>query len=145
MNSVGFRKAAIFLATLPTAEQNKLLANFSNTVSEKVKLLIEQVQNFNCNNPETLHSLLDDNEVQPNLDSKISMNAYYELSKSLSDDWLARVLVANSIENTNFVFSLMDSSHVIRLRNEMKKVPDLPVKLKEAILIEAANLDTSKQ
>ena len=139
MTSSGQRKAALYLASLPSEDQHKLLAALPIDVSRELKPLIAQIVANGWNDEEIIGKVLADEIRGLTAHSSLSVDVIIALATALPDDWTARLFVANSAVDPKFLLALLDNPHAKRVQFAVAMVPRLPEKLKEALLSEAAD------
>lgn len=137
--TLGQRKAALYLASLPNDEQHKLLAALPSDAARNIKPLITQIVSNGWNDDEIIGKVLADEIRGLTTKSSLSVEVIIALASALPDDWTARLFVANSAVDSKFLVALLDNPHAKRVQLEVAKVPRLPEKLKEALLSEAAD------
>lgn len=139
MTTTGQRKAALYLASLPHDEQQKLLAALPTEAARGIKPLIAQIVQNGWNDDEIISKVLADEIRGLTAHSSLSVDVIIALASALPDDWTARLFVANSAVDPKFLLALLDHQHAKRVQFGVSMVPRLPEKLKEALLAEAAD------
>ena len=139
MTTPGQRKAALYLASLPHDEQQKLLAALPTEAARSIKPLIAQILQNGWNDDEAINKVLADEIRGLTAHSSLSVDVIIALAGALPDDWTARLFVANSAVDPKFLLALLGHQHAKRVQFSVSMVPRLPEKLKEALLAEAAD------
>jgi hypothetical protein len=137
MMNAGARKAALYLASLTSSEQSRLLAALPSGFAAELKPLIAQIVANGWNDPVLIQQALAEEIRGLTQQSSLSVDVILALANSLPDDWTARLFVANSAIDTKFLTSLLETPHAKRVKAEMISVQRLPEQLKAALLAEA--------
>jgi hypothetical protein len=76
--------------------------------------------------------------------SSLSIEHFLTLTKVLPPDWIARLFAASAAIDKKFLLSLLDLPVAKKVRSHLDEVREMPSRLREALLIEAAELAAAK-
>lgn len=138
MTGVGLRKAALYLASLDARDRRKLVDALPAEARAALRPLIAQVIANGWNCQELVGRALAEEIRGLTSQTSLSVDSLLALAKDLPADWTARVLAANSATDARFLVGLLDTTAAARVRAELDQVPQLPERLREALLAEAA-------
>ena len=139
MNSNGLRKAALYMSTIPQDAQRDLLAALPAESQRALKPLIAHVVAQGWNLDELIGRALAEEIRGLTAESSLSIDALLALPRALPADWVARVFASNAAMDTGFLLALLDAPMARRVREQLDQVPRLPARLREAIMVEAAD------
>lgn len=143
MNAIGLRKTALYLASLDERERKALTTELPvSTVRALQPLVAELVQRGWCD-PELVGRVLAEDLRGLTVHSTLPVEALSKLANRLPASWIARIFAANPAIDTHFLVALLDAPVSRQVRDELKRMPKLPEKLREAILAEAGDLAAS--
>lgn len=140
MNLVGLRKAALYLASLDERERRKLMAEFPAESTRALQPLVNEIVRRGWCDPELVGRALAEEMQGLTAQSALPVEALSQLAQKLPAGWIARIFAANPAIDTHFLVALLDAPMSLQVREELKRVPKLPEKLREAILAEAGEL-----
>jgi hypothetical protein len=139
VSSAGQRKAALYLSTLAAPDQRALLTALPAASARSLRPMIAQVVANGWNDPELVAEVLGEELRGLTARTAMSVETLLEVSRALPADWTARVFAANSALDSRFLVALLDGTQAKRVEQEMRAVPNLPPKLREALLDEAGS------
>ena len=139
MTTVGQRKTALYLASLAPIEQRALLAALPAEQVRAIRPLIEQVVAKSWHHGEVAGRALASEIRGLTAGSSLSIDDFLALTKVLPADWTARLFAASAAIDMKFLLSLLDLPVAKRVRAHLGEVQRMPVRLKEALLAEAAD------
>ena len=140
MSTLGQRKAALYLASLASAEQRALLAALPADQARAIKSLIEHVVARGWHHNEIATRALASEIRGLTAGSSLSVEDFLALTKVLPADWTARLFAASAAIDTKFLLSLLDLPVARRVRGHLGEVARMPERLRDALLAEAAEL-----
>jgi hypothetical protein len=139
MNELGLRKVALFLASLAPQEQHALIDALPPEAARAVRPLMAHVIAQGWHAPELVGRALAEEMRGLTTQSALSVDALLALSKVLPPDWTARVFAANPALDAKFLLALVDAPVAQRVQEQLERVPRLPERLREAVLLEAGD------
>jgi hypothetical protein len=137
VSSAGQRKAALYLSTLAVTDQRALLAALPAESARVLRPMIAQVVANGWNDAGLVAEVLAEELRGLTARTAMSVETLLDVSRALPADWTARVFTANSALDSRFLRALLDGAQARRVEGEMRDVPSLPPKLREALLDEA--------
>lgn len=140
MSAVGLRKVALYLATLDERERKALTAGLPTTALQGLQPLISEVIQRGWRDPELVGRALAGDMQGLTAQSTLPVETLAKLAQRLPADWIARIFAANPAIDTHFLVAMLDAPVSLQVRDELKRIPNLPEKLREAILAEAGRL-----
>lgn len=140
MSAVGLRKVALYLASLDERERKVLTMGLPATSMQALQPLIAEVIRRGWRDPDLVGRALAGDMQGLTAQSTLPVETLSRLAERLPADWIARVFAANPAIDTHFLVAMLDAPVSLQVRNELKRVPKLPEKLREAILAEAGSL-----
>lgn len=138
MTASGLRKAALYLASLAPADQRTLLAALPADARKALRPLIDVVVAHRWNAPELVARALAEDIRGLTSASALSVDALLALAKELPADWTARVLAANTATDPRFLLGLLEPARAAQVREQLEPLKQLPERLRDALLTEAA-------
>lgn len=140
MSAIGLRKVALYLASLDERERRALTAGLPPASMQVLQPLIAEVIRHGWRDPELVGRALAGDMQGLTAQSTLPVETLSKLAERLPADWIARVFAANPAIDTHFLVAMLDAPLSLQVRNELKRIPKLPEKLREAILAEAGEL-----
>lgn len=140
MSSVGLRKTALYLASLDERERKTLAAGLPASTVQAVRPLVADLVRRGWCDPELVGRVLAEDLRGLTPHSTLPVEALSKLAQRLPASWIARIFAANPAIDTHFLVALLDVPVSRQVREELKRMPKLPEKLREAILAEAGEL-----
>lgn len=140
MSAVGLRKVALYLATLDERERKALTAGLPAASMQALQALISEVIQRGWRDPELVGRALAGDMQGLTAQSTLPVETLAKLAQRLPADWIARIFAANPAIDTHFLVAMLDAPVSLQVRDELKRIPKLPEKLREAILAEAGRL-----
>jgi hypothetical protein len=138
MTTVGQRKAALYLASLAPGDQQELLAALPADQARLIKPLIAQVTAKGWHLGDLATRALVAEIRGLTKESSLSIEDFLKLTKVLPPDWTARLFAASAAIDTKFLLSLVELPKAKQVRVHLEGIGRMPVRLKEALLAEAA-------
>ncbi len=140
MSGVGQRKAALYLASLDAADQHALLSALPAEQARAIRPLIAFVTAKGWQGREVVTRALSSEMRGLTPETSLSIEDFLKLTKLLPADWMARLFAASAAIDTRFLLSLVEVSKAKQVRAHLGEVQRMPARLREALLIEAADL-----
>jgi hypothetical protein len=136
MSMAGQRKAALYLASLASADQKALLAALPAATQRTLRPLIAQVVANGWHDAELVNEVLAGELRGLTARTALSVESLLAFSQHMPAEWTARVFAANSGLDSRVLLALLDGAKARRVETEMQRVAALPPKLREALLDE---------
>lgn len=140
MSTIGLRKVALYLASLDERERKALTMGLPAASMQVLQPLVVDVIRRGWRDPELVGRALAEDMQGLTAQSALPVETLSKLADRLPADWIARVFAANPAIDTHFLVAMLDAPVSLQVRDELKRVPKLPEKLREAILTEAGKL-----
>lgn len=140
MSSVGLRKTALYLASLDERERKSLTSGLPTSAVQTLQPLVEELVQRGWCDPELVGRVLAEDLRGLTPQTTLPVEALAKLADRLPASWIARIFAANPAIDTHFLVALLDAPVSRQVREELKRMPKLPEKLREAILAEAGEL-----
>lgn len=140
MSTMGQRKAALYLASLDAADQHALLSALPAEQARAIRPLIAVVRAKGWQGRDLVTRALSSEMRGLTAETSLSIEDFLTLTKLLPPDWMARLFAASAAIDTKFLLSLVDVSKARQVRGYLDEVQRMPSRLREALLIEAAEL-----
>lgn len=134
------RKVALYLASLDERERKALTMGLPAASMQVLQPLVADVIRRGWRDPELVGRALAEDMRGLTAQSALPVETLSKLADRLPADWIARVFAANPAIDTHFLVAMLDAPVSLQVRDELKRVPKLPEKLREAILAEAGKL-----
>lgn len=144
MSAVGLRKVALYLATLDERERKALTAGLPAAALQALQPLISEVIQRGWRDPELVGRALAGDMQGLTAQSALPVETLSRLAQRLPADWIARIFAANPAIDTHFLVAMLDAPVSLQVRDELRRIPKLPEKLREAILAEAGRLQEAE-
>jgi hypothetical protein len=138
VNAAGLRKTALYLASLPAGDRERLLAELPKDAAARLRPLVATVIENGWADAELVGRALAEEIRGLTSQTALSVDALLALAKSVPADWAARVVAANAATDPRFFVALLDAPARDKVAAELHRVPRLPGALRDAILAEAA-------
>lgn len=138
--SVGLRKTALYLASLDARERKALTAGMPEATVQSLQSLVAELVKRGWCDPELVGRVLSEDLRGLTPHSTLPVEVLSKLAGRLPPDWIARIFAANPAIDAHFLVALLDAPVSRQVRDELKRMPKLPEKLREAILAEAGEL-----
>jgi len=140
MSQNGLRKAALYLSSIADDDRQYLLAALPKSVGAELNALIHHLRFNELNDSEVVFELLGDEIRGLTLESSHSIDELFQLSKIVSPEWFARIILANSSMDPRFLIGLLDQKLAEKVTRSRRDISVLPPMLKNAILMESSIL-----
>lgn len=137
MSTAGQRKAALYLASLASDDQAKLLAALPAATALAVRPLVAQVVANGWDDRALVSEALAEEIRGLTVQSSLSIDVILGLAKQLPADWTARLFAANSALDSRFLTALLDAPLDKQVHGHLAAAPRLPERLRHALLAEA--------
>lgn len=144
MSAVGLRKVALYLATLDERERKALTGGLPAAALQALQPLISEVIQRGWRDPELVGRALAGDMQGLTAQSTLPVETLSRLAQRLPADWIARIFAANPAIDTHFLVAMLDAPVSLQVRDELRRIPKLPEKLREAILAEASKLQEAE-
>lgn len=135
--SMGERKAALFLASLPIREQRRFFALLPQAASRRLHALIDELLAMNVCLDGVAQELLAEEVCGLTEATSLGIDEILTLSKRLPRAWFARMLTVWGGLDRNFVLALLEDAVAAEVRAELERIGKLPAKMADALRSEA--------
>lgn len=127
------RKAALAMSILPASRRALVLDSLPAAQRNRLQLLLSQIIAHGWSDPSVVERALGiAMHAQPAV--AIESQELIRLSRLLSPELYARVLIAADISDRGFLVSLLERDYAVQVQKALGDVPTLPDRLKQSLL-----------
>ncbi|HEY2344243.1 MAG TPA: hypothetical protein VGH80_00020 [Xanthomonadaceae bacterium] len=145
MNTLGERKCALLLASLPRRERRRLLDRLPGASGAAIRKLIRELEAMRLPLTELAPALLADEVLGLTANTSLDLDQLLDLSERLPPPWFARVLSVWVGVDRDFCLATLDRKRATDVRRELDRLQTLPPSLVEALRAQALVMATAKK